>query len=87
MIDEFLQDRAALYVSGAMTPEQREEFELILEFHPELRELVDDLQEVGATLALTQAPADIPAPSPELKSRVLRAIAIQRAPRRRTTLW
>ena len=36
----FLQDRAALYVSGAMTPEQREEFELILEFHPELRELV-----------------------------------------------
>ncbi|MGH8093299.1 MAG: hypothetical protein ACREIF_07500 [Chthoniobacterales bacterium] len=47
MIEDFLQDRAALYVSGALTQREREEFELILEFHGKLRELVCDLQEIG----------------------------------------
>ena len=40
MINEFLQERAALYVSGAMLPQEREQFELVLEFHDELREFV-----------------------------------------------
>ncbi len=86
MIEQFLQDRAALYVSGAMAPEQREEFELILEFQPELRALVNELQEVGATLALAQAQKDLPAPSSELKSRILREIAAQGAPPAQTAL-
>ena len=40
MSEDFLQDRAALYVVGLMSQPEREEFELILEFHGELWELV-----------------------------------------------
>jgi hypothetical protein len=37
MLSELLQDRAALYVSGAMPAPERENFELVLDFHDELR--------------------------------------------------
>ncbi len=77
MIEEFLQDRAALYVAGVMTPPEREEFELILEFHNELWEMVCDLQEVGSALVFARLPQSAPTLSPELKSKVLRAIAGQ----------
>jgi len=52
MIDEYLQDQAALYVAGAMTAVEREEFELLLEFHAELRAFADGLAETGALLTL-----------------------------------
>ena len=77
MIEDFLQDRAALYVAGLMTRPEREEFELILEFHGELWELVCDLQEVGAAVVVSHLPRHSPAPPAELKSKVLRAIAAQ----------
>jgi PAS domain S-box-containing protein len=75
MIEDFLQDRAALYITGMMTQSEREEFELILEFHGELWELVCDLQEVGAAVVVSRLPRHSPAPPAELKSKVLRAIA------------
>ncbi len=61
MISELLQDRASLYVSGAMTATERENFELILEFHGELRQLVTGLEEVGTAVVFAHLPATPPA--------------------------
>jgi PAS domain S-box-containing protein len=71
MIDEFLQERATLYVSGDMSPQEREEFELMLEFHDELREFAGRLAEVGVAVTLAALrPAEV-GPSPRLKGRIL----------------
>jgi PAS domain S-box-containing protein len=71
MINEFLQERAVLYVSGAMLPQEREQFELVLEFHYELRECVGELAEVGAAVKLATLRPDDFGPSPGLKARIL----------------
>ena len=71
MIDNFLEERAALFVAGAMTPEDREEFALVLEFDPELRTLVYDLQRVASAIAMAHTPADLPPLSQGLKSKIL----------------
>jgi PAS domain S-box-containing protein len=71
MIDEFLQERAAMYVSGALSPLEREHFELVLEFHDELRQFLKGLAEAGAAVLLAGLrPAHL-GPSPGLKARVL----------------
>jgi PAS domain S-box-containing protein len=75
MINELLQDQAAMFVSGAMTAGEREQFELILEFHGELREFVAELNEVGATLAMAHRNPACDPPSPGLKSRISGLIA------------
>ena len=75
MLSDLLQDRAALYVSGAMTAEEREPFELVLEFHHELRAFVAGLAEVGAAVMLAAQPSVGAAPSPALKARVAGLIA------------
>ncbi len=82
MIDDFLQDLSALYVSGAMTEPERGEFELLLEFHEEIRQFVYDLQEVAAAICLTHVPSGAPPLSSDLKWKVLRALADE--PRSRT---
>ena len=70
MLNEFLQDQAALYAAGTMTASEREQFELILEFHHELRAFVAGLLEVGAAVTLaTQAVAGA-APSHALRARL-----------------
>ncbi len=70
MLNEFLQDQAALYAAGTMTTQEREQFELVLEFHHEARELVAGLAEIGAAVVLsTLAPVGA-APSPGLKARL-----------------
>lgn len=75
MLNEFLQDQAALYAAGTMTTQEREQFELVLEFHHEARELVAGLAEIGAAVVLsTQAPAGA-APSLGLKARLSGLIA------------
>jgi PAS domain S-box-containing protein len=71
MIDEFLQERAAMYVSGALSPLEREHFELVLEFHPELRVFLNGLAEAGAAVLLAGLRPVDPGPSPGLKARVL----------------
>jgi PAS domain S-box-containing protein len=71
MIDEFLQERAALYVSGAMSPEEREEFELVLEFHDELREFSVGLREASVVVTLAASRVTENGPSAVLKSRIL----------------
>lgn len=75
MLKDFLQDQAALYASGGMTAQEREPFEILLEFHGELREFVAGLVEVGASLTLANLPAGpVPVP-PGLKARITSQIA------------
>ena len=75
MLNEFFQSQAALYAAGAMTAEERDRFELVLEFHHELRELVTELAEVGAAVMLgAKPPAGVTA-SPELKARLSGLVA------------
>ncbi len=75
MLNEFLQDQAALYASGAMTAKDREPFEVILEFHHELRDFVAGMEEtVTSVMLAAQAPAGVAA-SPELKARLTSLIA------------
>ncbi len=74
MIDELLQDRAALYSSGVMTAQQRAEFELVLEFHDELRALTAALSEAAAAVTLATGPRRETRPSPEMKARILGAL-------------
>jgi PAS domain S-box-containing protein len=71
MLTDFLQNQAALYVSGAMTEQERDEFELVCEFHDEVRECVRRLADVGAAVTLaTQSPVS-DAPSPGLRGRII----------------
>ena len=70
MLTEYLQDRAALYVSGGMSVDERDEFELLLEFHEELRQAVSDLSEAGADVLLSSSRLDLQ-PSPEVKARIM----------------
>jgi PAS domain S-box-containing protein len=75
MLSKLLQERAALYVSGAMTARQREGFELVMEFHRELREFVRSMAEVGTAIRLaTLHPGDVELP-PAAKGRILERIA------------
>lgn len=77
MLSEFLQDRAALYATGAMTAPDREDFELILEFHHELRSLVAGFQEVVSAVMLSHVTPS-PSPPPGLKTRILDALESRR---------
>lgn len=75
MLNDFLQDQAALYASGGMNAQEREPFELLLEFHSELREFVAGLVEVGAALTLASLPAGPVTVPPGLKARITSQIA------------
>ena len=70
MLSEALHENAALYASGAMSPQERERFELILEFREDLRRLVAELGEVSASLSLATAAPNSRSASPELRKRV-----------------
>ena len=74
MLDDFLQDQAVRYASGAMSAQERGEFELVLDFHHELREFVAGLLEVAAAVTLATVRSHA-APSPELKARIVGMIA------------
>jgi PAS domain S-box-containing protein len=73
-MNDFLQSEACAFVSGAMTREEREQFELILEFNPELRAWTGEVVDLGAALVLASQPAAC-GPSAGLKSRIAGLIA------------
>lgn len=73
MLSELLQDRAALFVAGAMSAPERESFELLLEYHDELRAQVVSLQKVGTAVVLARA-RSVAAPPADLKRRILGAL-------------
>ena len=69
MLSDMLQDRALLYVTGDMSPSERDAFEVVLEFHAELRAHVAGLQESVAALAVAGLPPLTP--PADLKNRLL----------------
>ena len=75
MLNKFLQDQAALYAAGTMTSQEREQFELVLEFHHEVRELVAGFAEIGVAVVLSTQPPAGAVPSPGLKTRLSGLIA------------
>lgn len=79
MLSELLATRAALYVAGTMPAADRDVFELVLEFQPELRAEVADLSQVAAALALTD-PRPAAAPPSDLKTRILSSLGTRPAP-------
>lgn len=76
MTPETLQDRAAHYLTGDMTLEERESFEVVLSYHEELRRHVIPLQETTALL-LVEASLNHPRPPPppSLRTRLLTSLA------------
>ncbi|MEP6668947.1 MAG: PAS domain-containing protein [Chthoniobacter sp.] len=75
MLTEFFQSQGTLYTAGVMTQAEREQFELLLEFHQELREFVAGLSEVSAAVTLAIAPRVGVVPSLGLKARLAVLIA------------
>lgn len=80
MLAEVLQDRAALYVAGAMTAPERENFELILEFHQPLQSYVAGLQETAVAVLMTRVPLVKTVPE-QVKHRILGAVEVLPAKR------
>lgn len=64
-------DLTAAYALGALTGDERREFEAYLAEHPELQSEVEDLGYVANLLALSPAEHD---PPPELRQRLLQSI-------------
>ncbi len=69
MLSELFHERAALYVAGAMTAPERENFELVLKFHSELVAQVNALQDVGTAVVLSHL-AGAPTLSGTVKDRL-----------------
>lgn len=74
MLSELLQDRAALYVSGAMAETERQGFEVLMEYDAELAAHVAGLRE-AVTIALLQKVRRPAEPPPNLRDRILAAAA------------
>lgn len=75
MLTDFLLDQASLYAAGLMTCEERERFELILEFHHESRAFAVGLSEVSVAFVLAHQSFSRLKPSPRLKARITNRIA------------
>lgn len=73
MLADALQDKAVHYVTGAMPAAQREAFEVLLAARPDLQDLVDELQQATAAIALSDLPA-LQEPPAGLKARLLAAL-------------
>ncbi len=72
MLPDNLQDRATLYASGEMPSPDREAFDVLMEYHGELRTLVAGLQEVVSLAMAAPTVAAAPSVPAGLKSRILR---------------
>lgn len=86
MLSEHLQEQAALFAAGVMTSRQRDEFELVVEFHDELRAFVSDLVEVGAAITLAARDRSGAGPTLDAKARILAAISDSSQESRRDAL-
>lgn len=71
MIDERMQELASLYVLGALTPQELQDFETALARTPELQQLIAKLFATRDALAGEVALAQ---PRPELKEKILQEI-------------
>ena len=78
MISELLMEQCALFASGALTSGEREQFELIVRFHPEVRAFLADIEETALNV-LGCAENARRRPSPALRGRIMRALGEQPA--------
>jgi PAS domain S-box-containing protein len=74
MLTEFLQEQAALYASGQLPTAEREQFDVLLEFHHELRALTGELCDAGATLLRASLGDAISPPPPGVRAQLLQKI-------------
>jgi PAS domain S-box-containing protein len=72
MLSSTLQDRAAMYASGALAAPEREALEVIVGFHAEFRALVRELER--ASTAALLASASRVAPPTGLRERILGSV-------------
>ncbi|HEX8312582.1 MAG TPA: PAS domain-containing protein [Chthoniobacteraceae bacterium] len=70
VITQQLQEQAASYAAGALTAPQRAQFELVLEFREDVREIVNDLQELTAAATIATQDNQL-RPSAALKARIM----------------
>lgn len=82
MLDNSLEEQAALFASGALPTAEREWFAVVLEAFPEMRRLVRDFEEVSAYATASHAREVSARPSGSLRDRILGLVGTQ--PRRRT---
>ena len=75
MLSDFLQDQATLYVSGLMNPEERANFDVVIDYHDELRDCISSMAEAGASLVTATLRRPVHLPPASLKSRVTAQIA------------
>jgi PAS domain S-box-containing protein len=75
MLADNLQDRAALYVSGEMPAPDREAFDVLLEFHGELRTHVAGLHEAMAGALMARTVPHLRPPS-GLRTSILDALGV-----------
>lgn len=73
MLSDFLQDQATLYVSGLMPPEERANFDVVIDYHDELRDCVLGMAATSSRLVMADSSATLPPAF--LKSRVTAQIA------------
>jgi len=72
MIDDFQREQAALYALDALPADEAAKFRALVRETPELADLVSEYEVAGALLAETLPAAE---PPPELRGRILAAIA------------
>ena len=72
MLNDFLQNQAALYAAGCLTPDARADFEVLVDFDEELRGIVAGFAETGARL-LPPVVRDVRPPT-GLKTRIVEMI-------------
>jgi PAS domain-containing protein len=74
MLSDALQAKAVLYVSAAMEPAERADFEVLLEYQMDLRALVADLQDVTTAVGAAET-GPLLMPPDDLKARIFWAVA------------
>lgn len=74
MLPEVLNEKAVQYASGGMTEPERDSFEVLLEYHDELRAMVFGMGKVVASITVAGS-SSTAAPPATLKARILDSLA------------
>jgi PAS domain S-box-containing protein len=74
MLSDFLQEQAALYAAGQMHADERDQFDVLLEFHHELRAFTGGLSDVGATLVRASLRSPLAQPPAGLRAQLLQRL-------------
>ncbi len=81
MISDLLKERCALFAAGALTAAEREQFEIIVEFHPEVRQFLAWVEEAAVAIVLAHLNEREARPANLLKTKILGSLREQRSER------